>query len=299
MSLLVVGSIALDTVKTPKGELKEGLGGSATYFTIAASKFTNVSIVGVVGEDFPREYIELLRDCGANLDGLKVISGKTFRWHGVYEDEFGDPKTLLTELNVFEKFKPELPNHYKDLPFVFLANIHPALQLEVAKQMRKPKLIAADTIECWIKNEPDALREVISSVDMFFLNEAELRMITGQKSPLLGAEKLLSLGPEWIMLKRGVFGSMLIGKNGMFMLPAYPTTNVVDPTGAGDSFAGGMMGFIARVGDTSFDTMKKAVAYGTIMGSFCVEGFSTNRLVEVNQEMIKERLTELANMTRL
>ncbi len=297
MSLLVVGSVALDTVVTPRGQITDGLGGSATYFSVAASIFSPVHIVGVVGTDFPEEHIAKLRQRGINLDGLYIAEGKTFRWHGRYDESFGDPETLVTQLNVYADFSPDLPPAYRDIPFVFLGNIHPKLQLQVLAQMNSPKLVAADTITCWIENERESLMEVIRRVDMVVLNELEVRLLTGVRSVLAGAERLQALGPRTIVVKRGAYGAMMLDEDKIFVVPAFPTEKVMDPTGAGDSFAGGMMGYIASQGRLTTDILRKAVVYGCVIGSFCVEGFSIQRLEAITRDDVERRLEQFRQMT--
>jgi len=298
MKLLVVGSVALDTVFTPKGELKEGLGGSATYFSVAASMFTPVALVGVVGRDFPAEHIEKLRRRGVDLEGLYVADGKTFRWHGRYDEDFGDPETLLTELNVFADFSPDLPPKYRSIPYVFLGNIHPALQLQVLEQMESPKLVAADTMNFWIERERDRLLEVLRRIDMLVINELEVRLLTGVRSVLAGARRIQQMGPKNVVVKRGAYGSFALFGEDIFIAPAYPTLDVMDPTGAGDSFAGGMMGYIASCGDLSPETLRMGIIYGTLVASFNVEGFSIHKLEQITREQVDNRLEEFREMTR-
>jgi len=299
MSLLVVGSVALDNITTPKGQVSDSLGGSATYFSVAASKVSKVHMVGVVGEDFAKTHLEKLRNCGIDMNGLYVDKGKTFRWTGIYDEDFSDPETINTELNVFADFSPNLPDSYCNLPYIFLGNIHPALQLQVAEQMKKTALLAADTMNFWIEGERKKLLDVIKNINMLFLNELELRLLTGLRSPLAGAEKLLSWGPDWVVLKRGVYGSMLVGKDDeLFVLPAYPTKDIIDPTGAGDSFGGGMMGYISRENQLTKETIRTGLVYGTVAASFCIEGFSIDRLMNATDMEFQNRLEKLREMTR-
>jgi len=297
MSLLVVGSVALDTVITPHGELKEGVGGSAVYFSVASSLFSPVHLVGVVGKDFPEEHIDKLETRGIDIDGLYVAGGKTFRWHGRYGEDFTDPETLLTELNVFADFSPDLPEKYRDIPFVFLGNIHPQLQLQVLDQMQSPSLIAADTMNYWIENDMDALMEVIKQIDMLVINELEVRLLTGKRSILAGAEKIQTMGPATIVVKRGAYGAFAMTGDHFFVLPAYPTQNVIDPTGAGDSFAGGLMGYIAEKGKISPENLRMGIVYGTLIGSFCIEGFSIKKLEEITPEQVNKRLDHFRSIT--
>ena len=296
MSLLVVGSVALDTVHTPKGSLVEGLGGSATYFSVAASIFTPVKLVGVVGGDFPAEHIDVLRSRGIDIDGLHTAEGKTFRWSGRYGEDFGDPETLDTQLNVFAEFSPQLPEKYKNTPFLFLGNIHPQLQLQVLDQMQSLKFAAVDTMNFWIERERELLLAVFKRIDMAVINELEVRLLTGLRSPLAGAKKVQQMGPEILVVKRGAYGSMALIGDEIFLFPAYPTDDVTDPTGAGDSFAGGMVGYIASQNDVSPSTIKRGIAHGTVVGSFCVEGFSIQKLEKITKDDVEKRLDALRRM---
>ncbi len=298
MSLLVVGSVALDTVYTPKGSLIEGLGGSATYFSVAASVFTPVKLVGVVGSDFPSEHIDKLSRRGIDVEGLYAVEGKTFRWSGRYGEDFGDPETLDTQLNVFADFSPKLPEKYRNTPFLFLGNIHPQLQLQVLDQMKSPKFVAVDTMNFWIERERELLLEVFKQIDMAVINELEVRLLTGIRSPLAGAKKVQEMGPKILVVKRGAYGSMTLIGDEIFLFPAFPTDDVTDPTGAGDSFAGGMIGYIAGQNDISNDTIKNAVANGTVVGSFCVEGFSIRKLEKITHSDVAERLEKLRGMMK-
>lgn len=297
MSLVVVGSIALDTVTTPKGSGKEVLGGSASYFALAARIFSPVHIVGVVGNDFPAEHIEKFRKNRVNIDGLLVENGRTFRWEGIYDETFSNPKTITTELNVFANFCPTLPDHYCDLPYVFLGNIQPQLQLRVLEQVRSPHFVAADTMNYWIERELPSLMQVCAKVDMITLNEQEARLLTGLRSPLAGAQRILSWGPKVVVIKKGENGVIVVGHHSIFVLPAYPTTDVADPTGAGDSFAGAMMGYIASQENTEFETICRAVAYGCIVASFCVEEFSVQKLENLTRNQVEARLEHFRRIT--
>ncbi len=298
MSLLVVGSVALDTVRTPKGEIADGLGGSATYFSVSASLFTKVCLVGIVGSDFPREHINKLASRGIDLEGLCTMNGKTFRWCGRYDESFSDPETLDTQLNVYADFSPILPEKYRTIPYVFLGNIHPDLQLRVLNQMENPKLVAIDTMNMWIEREKASLLKVLRRIDMAVINELELRLLTGLRSTLAGARKLQTLGPRIVIIKRGAYGAMMLYGDDIFMVPGYPIDEVLDPTGAGDSFAGGIMGFIANTDDICFNSLKMAVVHGTIMGSFCVEGFSIHKLEEVSPDAVSHRIERLRSIIK-
>ncbi len=298
MSLVAVGSVALDTVYTPGGELKEGLGGSAVFFSVAANLFSPVCMVGVVGSDFPEKHIESLRCKGIDLAGLKVCKGKTFRWHGRYDQDLGDPQSLLTELNVFAEFSPELPDDLRKKNFLFLGNIHPQLQLKVLSQMENPMLIAADTMNYWIESQRETLLEVLSKIDMVVINELEVRMLTGLRSVLAGAERVQKMGPATVVVKRGAYGAFCLTGSDLFVLPAYPTQNVLDPTGAGDSFAGGMIGYIASQGKIAPEIIRKSIVYGTIVGSYCVEGFSIKKLEVLTRDHIESRYDHFKSLTR-
>ncbi len=298
MSLLIVGSVALDSVATPEGKTDDALGGSATYFSVAARLFgPPVNVVAVVGEDFPKRHIEMLLGKGVNIDGLQIAPGKTFRWAGVYDESFGDPATLDTQLNVFEHFSPKLPEQYCCSSFVFLGNIDPALQGVVVDQVKSPILIAADTMNFWIEGKLTELKKLIARVDLLVINALEVRMLSGEKGLLAGARKVLSMGPKILVIKRGEFGSMLVTKDELFVLPAYPIEAVKDPTGAGDSFAGGFMGYLASRGKVNFEELKRALVAGTVVASFNVEGFSLERLISVTSEDIRGRMEHFRKIT--
>ncbi|HHS49804.1 MAG TPA: sugar kinase [candidate division Zixibacteria bacterium] len=298
MSLLIVGSVALDTVSTPHGKMDDALGGSATYFSIAARLFGQpVNIVAVVGEDFPKRHVDMLIGKGINIDGLQITKGKTFRWEGVYDESFGDPETLDTQLNVFEFFSPELPEHYCCSEFVFLGNIDPALQGAVVDQIDSPLLIAADTMNFWIEGKLADLKKLMPRVDLLVINAMEVRLLSGEKSLLAGARKVLSMGPKILVIKRGEFGSLLVTEDDMFVLPAYPIEAVKDPTGAGDSFAGGFMGYLASRGEVNFEELKRALVAGTVVASFNVEGFSLERLSAITREDVEARMAHFRKIT--
>ena len=298
MSLLVVGSVALDSVKTPFGEIQEGLGGSATYFSIAAGCFAKARLVAVVGEDFPEEHVAFLRSRGVDLRGLCRAKGKTFRWEGSYGEDMNEAKTLRTDLNVFETFRPELPTAYKDTGFVFLANIDPDLQRRVVDQIPEPYLVACDTMNYWISSKPRALKKTLSRVDILFINEGEARQLAGRGNLLKAARHLLSLGPSTVVIKRGEYGALLFKKDSIFWAPAYPLETVRDPTGAGDSFAGGFMGYLSRRKGLSETRFRRALIYGSIMASFNVEDFSLNRLRKINREDVERRFRAFRTLVR-
>ncbi len=298
MSVLVVGSIALDTVETPFGKREEILGGSATFFSYTCSYFTPVSLVGVVGEDFPPEYRELLAEKGIDIQGLQTRPGKTFRWGGAYHGDMNQAKTEFTDLNVFEDFHPEIPEALRESEYVFLANIDPPLQLEVLSAVKKPRLAVGDTMNLWIELKKDELVEVIKRLDIFIINDAEARQLTGEVSLHLAAKAILALGPSQVVVKKGEHGAMLFSGDEVFSAPALPLEKIVDPTGAGDSFAGGFMGYLAKTGKTDVGTLRRAVIYGSVMASFNVEDFSLNRLKKLEWDDIEDRYQEFVKLTR-
>lgn len=299
MSSLVVGSIAIDTVETPFGKAEEALGGTAVYFALAASLFTEVQLVGVVGDDFPASAVETLESRGVDLSGLQRRHGETFRWVGQYDFDMNVAHTLDTQLNVFETFHPTLPEHYRDARFLFLGNIDPELQLEVLKQVRSPQLIALDTMNFWIEGKRDALTAVLHQVDTVLINEGEIREYTGRYNVLEAAREVLSLGPRHVVVKRGEYGAILFSGSDIFLVPAFPTWEVRDTTGAGDSFAGAFIGYLDRCRDTRPDNLKAAVVYGTVAASFTVEDFSVNGLLRADEGSMADRYTSLSAMTRI
>ena len=296
MSILVVGSVALDSVQTPFGKVEDALGGSATYFAAAASMYTSTKLVAVVGDDFPQEHVDFLRSRQVDLEGLQRVEGKTFRWKGRYDYDLNTAQTLDTQLNVFATFHPQLPDNFRDAEFVFLANIDPELQAEVAKQIRKPRLIALDTMNYWIDYKKDALTNALSLADIVLMNEAEAREYGTTFSILRAARKIMALGPRAVIIKKGEHGAFMFTANSIFFAPAFPLENVFDPTGAGDSFAGGFIGYLARTGDLSEANMRRAVMYGSAMGSFAVEKFSTERLMTLTRPEIDARIRELKQL---
>ncbi|RKY05654.1 sugar kinase [Candidatus Poribacteria bacterium] len=297
--LVVVGSVALDSVETPYGKVERALGGSATYFSVAASFLPNVKVklVAVVGEDFPREHVEMLKSRGIDLEGLKVEKGKTFHWRGRYTDP-NTVETLATELNVYAGFKPELPESYRSTDYLFLGNINPDLQLEVLNQVESPKLVACDTIKLWIDTMFDQLLEVLKRVDVVIINDSEAKMIAREGNLIKAAEKLLDLGPKRVVIKKGEHGAISLTSDSFFAIPAYPVRDVVDPTGAGDTFAGGLMGYLASVDRADEEVFRMGMAYGTALASFDVEDFSLNRLLSIGEGDLRRRLEELREMTR-
>jgi sugar/nucleoside kinase (ribokinase family) len=292
MGLVIVGSIALDSVKTPFGEVTDALGGSANYAAMASKNFCDTMIVGVVGEDYPPEYNELLKHNGVNVEGLEIKPGRTFRWKGVYND-FNRAKTLDTQLNVFANFNPVLPDSYKYCQYLFLGNIHPSLQLSVLNQMPNVKISACDTMNFWIERTKDELLEVIKRVTILFINEDEIRMLSGEENIFKAADMIAEMGPELIIVKRGEHGALAVHKDYYFFTPIYPVKDVIDPTGAGDSFAGGFMGYIAGKNSFEENVVKKAMVHGTVMASFDVEAFSIDRLKDANLANIAYRKEEI------
>lgn len=298
--ILVVGSVALDSVKTSYGSSQEALGGSAVYFSIAARFFSKVSLVGVVGEDFPKKHREMLAERGIDLDGLTELPGKTFRWVGKFGRDLSDAKTLATHLNVFERFRPVLNAQHREAPVVFLANIDPELQTEVLSQMKRPELVACDTMNYWISSKKPALKELLSKVDIFFINEEEARKLSGESSTLRAASVLSDWGPSVVVIKKGEHGAIMKKGGKFYAFPAYPVDTVVDPTGAGDTFAGAFMGYLASMGDyRGVDVLKRALLYGTAMASFNVEDFSTRKIEELERMDIEERFDDILDLLRV
>ncbi|WP_243374743.1 PfkB family carbohydrate kinase [Geotalea sp. SG265] len=297
MGILVVGSVAFDSVETPFGKMEGVLGGSATYFSTAASFFTDVSLVAVVGEDFPDEDINFLKSRNIDLTGLSRVSGKTFHWKGKYGYDLNEAQTLETHLNVFERFKPVIPAASAGAEYLFLANIDPELQMEVLNQMRKPRIIACDTMNFWISSKPDALKKVIERVDILIINEGEARQFTGESNLVKAAKKILAMGAKKLIIKRGEYGVLMFTDATIFAAPAYPLEEVFDPTGAGDTFAGGFMGYLANTGDTSDEGIRQAIIFGSVMASFNVEDFSLNRLKRLDYTEIETRYRNFKKMT--
>jgi len=297
MSLLVVGSVAFDSVETPFGKAEEVLGGSATYFSTSASYFTDVKLVAVVGDDFPEEHVNFLKSREIDVKGLQKSSGKTFRWKGRYDFDLNQAHTLDTQLNVFASFKPQIPEEYKDAEYVFLANIDPVLQLEVLKQVRKPKFVACDTMNFWIEGKPDELKETLKHVDLLTINEGEARELAKEPNLVLAAKKILSYGPKTLIVKRGEYGSLMFSDSGIFSAPAYPLESVFDPTGAGDSFAGGFMGYLSNTGNVNDGAIRQAIIFGSVMASFNVEDFSLNGMKNLTYKEIEDRFKEFKRLT--
>jgi sugar/nucleoside kinase (ribokinase family) len=299
MSILVVGSTALDSIKTPNAENPRLLGGSASHASVAASFFTKVAMVGIVGDDFPRKYMQLYRRHGINLDGLQVAPGKTFHWSGEYELNMNNRRTLTTELGVFETFSPNLPESLRGIPYVLLANIAPALQHHVLDQMRRPKFVIADTMDLWINIALPDLLKLLRRVDAFVLNDSEARLLTQEQNLFSAIRKIHGLGPQYVILKKGEHGSMLSSKNGLYLAPAFPLAKVVDPTGAGDSFVGGLLGYLASRSGPIDAKLRRAILYGSAVASFCCEGLGLSRTTRVNRASIDKRVKLLEAMVRV
>jgi sugar/nucleoside kinase (ribokinase family) len=297
MPLLVVGSVAIDNVETPTTRRDNLLGGSATHFSYAASFFTNVHLVGVVGADWPQEHTQLLADRGIDTSGLQQVKdGKTFTWTGRYHDNMNDRDTLEVELNVFGEFDPVLPENYKRAKYVFLANGVPAVQMKVLSQVPGRRLAVADTMDLWIKTTRDDLNELLTQLDGLVLNDSEAKLIADTENLVTAGHRVREMGPKFVIIKKGEHGAMFFSEHETYVLPAFPTQNVVDPTGAGDSFAGGMMGYLSERDNFDPDTLKTAMAYGILVASFNVEGFGLERLTEIKREDIDARMEEYRQM---
>lgn len=302
MSLLVVGSMAFDSVKTPFGEREDAIGGSATYFSVSASYFTDVRLVAVVGSDFPQGELDFLAERSVDLSGLERSEGKTFRWKGEYGFDLNTAHTIDTQLNVFQDFRPQVPAAFSESEFVFLANIDPELQVSVVEQVKSPQLVACDTMNFWIEGKRDELVRMFGMVDMAVINEGEVRELAGESNILKASRKILEMGPQTLLVKRGEYGALLIQKDSVFSAPGLPLEDIYDPTGAGDTFAGGFMGYLSSKGDLSPGALRRAVIFGSVMASFNVESFSYDRLKNLTQGEIEARyrqFSELAHFDRL
>ncbi|MBN2454443.1 bifunctional hydroxymethylpyrimidine kinase/phosphomethylpyrimidine kinase [Candidatus Woesearchaeota archaeon] len=291
VDLAIVGSVALDSVRTPFGEVKDALGGAATYSSYAASFFCKPGIVAVVGEDFPKKYLDTLKKRGIDISGVK-IGGKTFKWEGLYEYDMNEAKTLRTELGSFASFQPVLPESYKEAEYVFLANIDPELQLAVLEQVKNPKLVAMDTMNFWIENKKEELLKVLKKVDILLINDAEARELFKTPNLVKAANSAIKLGPKAVIIKKGEHGALLFMDGKHFSAPGYPLESLVDPTGAGDSFAGALMGYIAKTRDPSEKNIRRAIIYGSVVASFDAEGFSLARMTSINMGDIEKRYSE-------
>ncbi len=300
MSLLVVGSVAFDDLETPFGKREHALGGSATYFSLSASRFHPVRIVAVVGEDFGPDQMRVFEGRPIDLTGLSKVEGLSFHWRGAYGYDLNEAKTLATDLNVFADFKPNLPVNYRESDYLFLGNIDPVLQLDVVRQMAKrPKWIALDTMNYWIRGARPALDAVLKEVDILLVNDAEVRELTQEYSLIKAYKKVRALGPSTLVVKRGEYGVALFTPDGIFAAPAYPLESVFDPTGAGDTFAGGFLGYLAWIERTDVTALKHATLVGSVMASFSVEQFSTERLEQISQDEVRNRLALFSDMIRV
>lgn len=300
--LVIVGTCAFDAIETPFGKADKILGGAATFIGMAASRFKNVdpAIVSVVGEDFPKEYIKLLTDRKVNVEGLEIVKGgKTFFWSGKYHNDMNTRDTLITELNTLENFDPKVPTGYQDASIVMLGNLQPQVQLSVIEQMSvKPKLVILDTMNFWMDIALDELKNTLKKVDVITINDEEARQLSGEYSLVMAAKKIHEMGPQYVVIKKGEHGALIFEEDKMFFAPALPLAEVFDPTGAGDTFAGGFAGYIAQAGDTSFETMKTALIYGSCLASFTVEKFGTERLQSVTPQEITERLHQFKKLVQ-
>lgn len=301
MSLLVIGTVAFDAIETPFGKTDKILGGAATYISLAASYFKNsINLVSVVGEDFPADNIQLLQEHHVNTDGLQIMKGqKTFFWAGKYHNDMNTRDTITTELNVLEHFNPVVPEQYKDCEFLMLGNLVPKVQQQVIAQMKqRPKLIVMDTMNFWMEVAMNDLKETLKQVDVLTINDEEARILSGEYSLVKASQKILKMGPKYLIIKKGEHGALLFHEDQVFFAPALPLEEVFDPTGAGDSFAGGFIGYLAASQDVSFDNMKRAIIFGSALASFCVEKFGTERLVGLTQEQVDKRVQEFVNLVQ-
>ena len=295
--VLVVGSVAFDSIETPFGVAGRVVGGAATYFAIAAAHFTDVRMVAVVGEDFTDEQMGIFRGRRIDLTGLQQVPGETFRWKGKYSEDLNDRESIYTFLNVFEEFQPNLPPVYRTSPFVFLGNIHPRLQLEVLDQVESPEFVVADTMNYWIEKAPEELRQVLTRVDALVINDAEARQLSKESNLVKAVQKLQAMGPRLLIIKRGEHGVLMFGPDGFFAVPGLPLNTVRDPTGAGDTFGGGLLGYLAECSVVNHDTLTRAVIAGSTMASFSVEAFGLERLLCVTSDEIQQRFLEFRRLT--
>jgi sugar/nucleoside kinase (ribokinase family) len=299
MSIVVVGSVFFDTVETPHGKVEDVMGGAATYFAVAASFFSPVKMVATAGEDFPQAEIDFLTGRGIDLSGLKLQPGKTGRWTGRYHEDMNVRDTLDLQLNVFADFQPVLPASYRDAPYVFLANIDPKLQGMVLDQLAAPGLIGCDTMNHWITSSRPAVERLLGRVDILTINDEEARLLSGERNIVKAARRILAMGPKSVLIKRGEYGVIRFAPDSVFAIPAFPLEEVFDPTGAGDTFAGGFMGEIARSGDTSEGGLRRAIVYGSVLASYCVEDFSLDRLRTLTRDDIERRYRQFVSLTEI
>ena len=299
--LVIVGTVAFDAIETPFGKTDKILGGAATFIGLAASQFdVDASVVSIVGGDFPQEYLDLLIDKNIDISGIEMVKeGKTFFWSGRYHNDMNSRDTLATELNVLADFKPEVPQAYRDAEVVMLGNLHPLVQMSVLEQMEtKPKMVILDTMNFWMDCALDDLHKVIKKVDVITINDEEARQLTGEYSLVVAARKIHEMGPKYVVIKKGEHGALLFHEDNVFYAPALPLEEVFDPTGAGDTFAGGFAGYIAKTGDISFENMKNAVIYGSTLASFCVEKFGTERMKQLSSSDVHQRLNQFKSLTQ-
>lgn len=298
--LVIVGTVAFDAIETPFGKTDKILGGAATFIGLSASNFNvDGAIVSVVGGDFPEEYITMLKDKGLDVSGLEIVpDGKTFFWSGKYHNDMNTRDTLATELNVLADFNPIVPENYKDAEVVMLGNLHPIVQMGVINQMKNPKLVVLDTMNFWMDSALPELMEVIAKVDVITINDEEARQLTGEYSLVVAAQKIMKMGPKYVVIKKGEHGALLFHEGNAFYAPALPLEEVFDPTGAGDTFAGGFSGYLAYTGDYSYENMKNAIIYGSALASFCVEKFGTERILDLPKEEIHDRLHQFKSLTQ-
>jgi sugar/nucleoside kinase (ribokinase family) len=297
MSVLVVGTVAFDSIETPFGSAERVLGGSAAYFALGASLFTPVRVVGVIGRDFPQEYIDLFHERGIDIDGLQRERGETFHWRGRYHEDINVRDTVELHLNVLAGFVPRLPEPYRDAEYVFLGNIDPVMQAQVLDQIRAMKLAVCDTMDHWIRESPEELRKVLRRIEMLVVNDSEARLLSGYNNIVQAARAILKMGPKVVLIKRGEYGVLQFSNGSIFATPAYPLEEVFDPTGAGDSFAGGFLGQLARSGDHSERGLRRAIVYGSVVASFTVEDFGVKRLAKVDLSTVEERFQNFAKLT--
>jgi sugar/nucleoside kinase (ribokinase family) len=297
MSILVVGTVAFDSIETPFGSAERILGGSASYFALGASFFAPVRIVGVIGQDFPQEYLDLFSQRQIDLSGIQKASGDTFHWRGRYHEDINVRDTLELHLNVLAGFVPDLPEQYRDAEYVFLGNIDPLMQLEVLNQIRRMRLVVCDTMDHWIRESLDGLRQVLKRIEMLVINDSEARLLSGQGNIVRAAREILKMGPKVVLVKRGEYGVLQFSDSSIFATPAYPLEEVFDPTGAGDSFAGGFLGQLARSGDLTQQGIRRAIVYGSVVASFTVEDFGVKRLASIALQDIEERYRSFAQLT--
>jgi sugar/nucleoside kinase (ribokinase family) len=297
MSVLVVGTVAFDSIETPFGSAERILGGSASYFALGASFFAGVRVVGVVGKDFPQDYLDLFSERDIDIAGIKHESGDTFHWRGRYHEDINQRDTIELHLNVLAGFEPQLPDHYRDAEYVFLGNIDPRMQMEVLNQIRRLKLVACDTMDHWIRESQPELMKVLKRIEMLVINDSEARLLSGYDNIVKAARAILRMGPKMVLIKRGEYGVLQFSDSSVFATPAYPLEEVFDPTGAGDSFAGGLMGHLARTGDRSDGGLRRAIVYGSVVASFTVEDFGVKRLTAVKLPQIEERYQRFVQLT--